>query len=326
MPNNLETLDPKDAAVAALDAGHALPRPADNVVPQASGLHHVVVVGGGAGGLELVTRLGDKLGSRRKAQVTLIDRARTHLWKPLLHEVAAGSLDIDEHDLDYLAQAHLHHFRYRYGEMVGLDRANKRVRLAATHDEDGRPICWTLYDPEAGDTPAVPGNPDDGSISSPETFSEWFRDVLGTNQSMLVTVGGGIAEDGEFAGMYEINIPQFYPIDDVLLGNDGEHNNFFTFEIVAEFVYDAQAGQTLYFITDDDAWIFVENQLVADLGGINGSSEQWVDMDRLNLTDGEAYRIRIFKADRSDASSRFHLVTNIDMTSVAPPSILAVFD
>ena len=61
--------------------------------------------GGGAGGLELVTRLGRKLGKRGKAAVTLVERARTHLWKPLLHQVAAGSLDIDEHDLDYLAQA-----------------------------------------------------------------------------------------------------------------------------------------------------------------------------------------------------------------------------
>ena len=64
--------------------------------------------------------------SADKAQVTLIDRARTHLWKPLLHEVAAGSMDVDEHDLDYLAQAHWHHFRYRFGEMIGLDRAQKR--------------------------------------------------------------------------------------------------------------------------------------------------------------------------------------------------------
>jgi NADH dehydrogenase len=141
MSNNLETLDRKDAVVAALATERRPePRPADNLVPQASGLHHVVVVGGGAGGLELATGLGDKLGKRGLAQVTLIDRARTHLWKPLLHEVAAGSLDVDEHDLDYLAQAHWHHFRYRFGEMIGLDRANKRVRLAATYDEDGRPI------------------------------------------------------------------------------------------------------------------------------------------------------------------------------------------
>jgi NADH:ubiquinone reductase (H+-translocating) len=103
-------------------------------------LHHIVVVGGGAGGLELVTRLGDRLGKRGKARVTLIEKARTHLWKPLLHAVAAGSMDIDEHDLDYLAQAHWHSFRYRLGEMIGLDRKSKQVHLAATFDEEGRPI------------------------------------------------------------------------------------------------------------------------------------------------------------------------------------------
>jgi NADH dehydrogenase len=54
--------------------------------------HRVIVVGGGAGGLELATRLGDRIG--RSVDVTLIDRNRTHVWKPKLHEIAAGSMDI----------------------------------------------------------------------------------------------------------------------------------------------------------------------------------------------------------------------------------------
>ena len=103
-------------------------------------LPHIVVVGGGAAGLELVTQLGDKLGRRKRAAVVLIDKARTHLWKPLLHAVAAGSMDPGGHELDYLAQAHWHGFRYRYGEMTGLDRARKEVFLGATYDEDGREI------------------------------------------------------------------------------------------------------------------------------------------------------------------------------------------
>ena len=57
------------------------------------GLHKIVAVGGGAAGLELVTRLGDRLGRRSRARVTLVECARTHLWKPLLHEVAAGSME-----------------------------------------------------------------------------------------------------------------------------------------------------------------------------------------------------------------------------------------
>ncbi len=102
--------------------------------------HRVVVVGGGAGGLELVTRLGDRLGRRGRADVSLIEKARTHLWKPLLHEVAAGSMDVSRHELGYLAQAHWHGFRYRFGEMVGLDRASRLVHLAANFDDDGRVV------------------------------------------------------------------------------------------------------------------------------------------------------------------------------------------
>lgn len=100
-------------------------------------LHHIVIVGGGAGGLELATRLGDSLGKKEKAEITLIDSSRTHVWKPLLHEIAAGSMDPEKHELDYLAQAHWHHFRFRLGRMEGLDRDKKEVTLAPYLDEDG---------------------------------------------------------------------------------------------------------------------------------------------------------------------------------------------
>ena len=107
---------------------------------QAAGPHHIVVAGGGAAGLELVTKLGSTLGKAGKARVTLVDRSRTHLWKPLLHSVAAGSLRRSQHELNYLAQAQWRHFDYTYAEVAGLDRANKRIQLRAMHDEDGRVI------------------------------------------------------------------------------------------------------------------------------------------------------------------------------------------
>src|SRR5689334_23484301 len=100
----------------------------------------IVVVGGGAAGLELVTGLGDKLGGSGKARIALVEKARTHLWKPLLHAVAAGSMDPSEHELNYLAQAHWHHFQFFYGEMTALDRAKKLVCLGPTYDEEGRQI------------------------------------------------------------------------------------------------------------------------------------------------------------------------------------------
>ncbi|HCE6896463.1 NAD(P)/FAD-dependent oxidoreductase [Pseudomonas aeruginosa] len=99
--------------------------------------HRIVIVGGGAGGLELATRLGRTLGRRGKAQVTLVDANLTHIWKPLLHEVAAGSLNSSEDELNYVAQAKWNHFEFQLGRMQGLDRAGKRVRLAALVDENG---------------------------------------------------------------------------------------------------------------------------------------------------------------------------------------------
>ncbi len=102
--------------------------------------HRIVIVGGGAGGLELATRLGDKFGKTGRARVTLVDAKLTHLWKPLLHEVAAGTFDSHENDVDYIAQAHQHHFDYRLGRMDGLDRERREVNLAPTLDEDGREI------------------------------------------------------------------------------------------------------------------------------------------------------------------------------------------
>ena len=103
-------------------------------------MHQIVIVGGGAGGVELATRLGDTLGRNSKACITLVDRARTHLWKPLLHEFAAGSMDLDHHALSYLAQARWHHFRFQRGSMDGLDRRRRVVLVAPTFDEEGREL------------------------------------------------------------------------------------------------------------------------------------------------------------------------------------------
>jgi NADH dehydrogenase len=115
-------------------AAKVLPMDADD------GLHHIIIVGGGAGGLELATRLGDKLGRKGKAKISLVEKSRTHIWKPLLHEIAAGSMDVGRYELPYQAQGYWHGFQFRYGEMTGIDRKKRLVFLAATYDDEGREI------------------------------------------------------------------------------------------------------------------------------------------------------------------------------------------
>ncbi|ANE74019.1 NAD(P)/FAD-dependent oxidoreductase [Dickeya solani] len=97
----------------------------------------IVIVGGGAGGLELATSLGHKLGRKKKVEITLVDRNHSHLWKPLLHEVATGSLDDDMDALSYLAHARNHHFNFQLGMLTGIDREQRTIQLDEICGEQG---------------------------------------------------------------------------------------------------------------------------------------------------------------------------------------------
>ncbi|HEY0266702.1 MAG TPA: NAD(P)/FAD-dependent oxidoreductase [Rhizomicrobium sp.] len=99
----------------------------------------IVVVGGGAGGLELATRLGAHFG-RRDFDIILVERNRTHIWKPLLHEVAAGSLDANLDEVGYRSHGHRWGYRFFYGRLEGVDRDARQVLIAPILDEDGREI------------------------------------------------------------------------------------------------------------------------------------------------------------------------------------------
>lgn len=100
----------------------------------------IVIVGGGAGGLELATKLGDTFGRRGQAEVHLVDANNTHLWKPLLHEVATGSLDSGIDELSYRAQAYNHNFIFHIGRMCDLDRDSKEIVLEAILDEHKKEV------------------------------------------------------------------------------------------------------------------------------------------------------------------------------------------
>ncbi len=103
-------------------------------------MQRIVIVGGGAGGLALATQLGKRLGKKGLAEITLVDAARTHVWKPLLHQLAAGSFDTHAEEIEYLAQARWNYFKFRLGSLVGVNRSEKTVQLAASYDSAGREI------------------------------------------------------------------------------------------------------------------------------------------------------------------------------------------
>ncbi|ERM61314.1 MULTISPECIES: NAD(P)/FAD-dependent oxidoreductase [Vibrio] len=97
----------------------------------------IIVVGGGAGGLELATKLGRTLGRKKRAQITLVDRKASHLWKPLLHEVATGSLDEGVDALSYRAHAKNHYFDFQMGSLNNIDRERKVIALSELTDDHG---------------------------------------------------------------------------------------------------------------------------------------------------------------------------------------------
>jgi len=100
----------------------------------------IVIVGGGAGGLELATRLGNKLGKKKQASIVLVDKNRTHIWKPLLHELATGALDRSTDGVVYHAHSARHHYQFQLGTMSGLDKANKTIKLDALYSDKGQLI------------------------------------------------------------------------------------------------------------------------------------------------------------------------------------------
>ncbi|MFZ5722385.1 MAG: NAD(P)/FAD-dependent oxidoreductase [Pseudomonadota bacterium] len=108
-----------------------------------SAVPHIVIVGGGAGGLVLATRLGNRYGRSGKLRITLVDAQLTHIWKPLLHEVAAGSLNPYEDEVNYFGQAQRHGFSFQPGRMIAIDRERQRIRLDEMQDEHGKTVLET---------------------------------------------------------------------------------------------------------------------------------------------------------------------------------------
>jgi fibro-slime domain-containing protein len=226
---------------------------------------------------------------------------------------------------------------YGYGHVSGniattLDEDGKPVFVGGGHrvsrewrDSASRQICWAVYDEDLDDNEGdFQAQVDSGAITSAETFAQWYRDVPGVNQSAVVDVTMTRGADG----IYRYATNDFFPVDGTLLDDGGkDHNYCFTFELVADFVYEADKNQMLQFLGDDDIWVFIDGKLVIDLNGIACNSNQFVDLNRLGLTDGQSYKMHFFHAERNEPKSQWRFATNILLgTDNILPSISMQFD
>jgi fibro-slime domain-containing protein len=178
--------------------------------------------------------------------------------------------------------------------------------VQATLGSDGKPVYANPTDPLTG-------------IQSADTFSQWYNDSPGVNMSYIVALklasNNGIstfsASINNGAGLAN---SAFFPLDGAGFGNEGQNHNFsFTTEFHTSFKY--QGGETFMFVGDDDVWVFINNQLVIDLGGRHGQLTGSVSVDTLGLTVGQNYDLAVFQAERHTTQSNFRIDTSLEFVN-----------
>lgn len=195
-----------------------------------------------------------------------------------------------------------------YGNFTGMDLDVQPN--AGLHIDKNVTIVLDACGVPFNDTAGAAGLASDAGITSETTFAQWYKEILGVNMAS----GHAITLLNNGMGVYEYLDDAFYPIDAQLFGNEGDsHNNYFTYAIEAQFVYEACSGQFIEFAGADDAWVFVDDALAIDLGGVSPGTGQVVELDRLFLDDGQQYTLRLFYAQRDQNGASFNLRTNVDL-------------
>ncbi|RYE92753.1 MAG: DUF4215 domain-containing protein, partial [Myxococcales bacterium] len=171
---------------------------------------------------------------------------------------------------------------------------NDLTIVTSTLGADGKPV----YAKASGGTPTTSGK---------ASFDQWYRDVPGTNQTLLQTMTLTKLAGGE----YQFSNSNFFPLDGLAFGNEGNSHNFhFTSEVRYWFEY--KGGEQLDFTGDDDVWVFVNKKLAVNLGGVHGAQSGGITLSAANaasfgLTVGSVYEIVVFQAERHTTQSNYRL-------------------
>lgn len=225
--------------------------------------------------------------------------------------------------------------------------------IAATLDGEGKPVfvgggrkvttqwkaksgsTWynifkNQYNSALGDSAgAWSSTTDPGAIKSVDSFAQWYRDVPGMNLSMPYTLVLSRNGGSEELPMYTYQSDSFFPLDGKLFGNSGgtpDRNFHFTTEIHTKFTYKQDLSQTFSFYGDDDVWVFVNGQLVIDIGGVHSKVQQVVFLDRLGLEHNKSYTLDVFHAERHRTQSNFRIDTTLKLQTNNVPTVSACFD
>jgi len=202
-------------------------------------------------------------------------------------------------------------------------------------DAEGRPIHPSLFNADAGDSPGQYGPDDPGGIESKDSFAQWFRTVPGVNAAKQFSIT--LQRQGD-SNLYVFDdreddvfssLGGFFPINNEMYGNsDGESKNFhFTYELSTTFIYRPGSGQQFTFIGDDDVWVFINGQLVIDIGGVHAAVTQTVDLDRLDfLIPEEENTLHFFFAERHRTQSNFRIETSINLKNAELPNSSHLYD
>jgi fibro-slime domain-containing protein len=184
---------------------------------------------------------------------------------------------------------------------------------APTRDVKG--IVLDTLGPDGKPVFAAPDGTTTG-ISGQESFDQWYRDVPGVNMTYLI--GFKLVTEGNISTFSAlkangVGMPEssFFPLDGQGFGNEEQPHNFsFTTEIHTSFAY--KGGETFTFKGDDDVWVFINKQLVIDLGGRHAQETGSISVDTLGLTVGSTYDLAVFHAERHTSESNFQIQTTLD--------------